>query len=286
MADKEIHLKENNVYKDQDNVPIKAIDLKDETHALAVFLQSGSSELPFLVNSGKLEGYRHERKYGINVDVNSSTSPEYIWDGQGQYNYPTENETINLISSSENDTEVTVYVQGLIEEDGDWNEQTLEVTLNGTTAVEVGSFIRVYRLRVTSSVNPEGVVYATTGTVQPAPLADLRGQISLDLEESQSRNSSLMAMYTVPSGYTAFLNRLFGSVRKGQDAEVDYQIRKFGGAFYTTGIVSLYQNSQQFELDFERVEEKSDIRVAVTSENNNVEVRASFHMILVNNDYL
>lgn len=255
------------------------------------FLQTDNKDFLFNVNAGLIDGYEQIRKYGINPDCDTSTSPEYVWDGQFEYNYPSANETIYLMSNAISDTNVDVEVQGLVDNAGTWEMQTITKNLNGTAAVLAGSFIRVFRMTVTSSISPAGVVQARTDTTYTAvsteaSIVNLRAQISLDITNTISRNSTLMAMYTVPSNKTAFVYRLFAAVGKNKDAEFDYQVRPLGGSFITSAVIPQYQKSQQFELGYERVEEQSDIRVAVSTENNNTKADASFHFILVDNDKL
>lgn len=237
----------------------------------------------FKVNAGFLEGYKQIRKYGANLQV-SLVGTEYVWDGGVEYNYPIANETISVMSSDGADTTVELTVEGLVENGGDWEEQVITVTLNGTTPVTVGSFIRVYRMRASNGVSPVGAVYASSNTANPPSDTDLRAQISLN--NGVSRNSTLMAMYTVPSNKTVFMYRGYTATRKNEDAEFDFQIRPFNSNFFTAEIIPIYQSSNQFELGYERVEEKSDIRVAVTSETNNAKAYASFHMVIVDNDKL
>ena len=236
----------------------------------------------FNVQAGLIPGIQQIRKYGINTDIDVSTSPEDLWDGGGTYQYPTVNEGLYCYSSNENDTTTSVIVEGLVEEGGDWKLKNVEVTLEGTTPVSLGLFIRVFRARISSETQPTGNILITLGN-SGATTPDnsiLRAQIT------QGRNSTLMAMYSVPTGYTAFMYRLFGSVSKNKDAEMSWDIRKFGGVFYTTAIVGLYEESKQFELGFEKVPEKSDIKVSAVTENNGTEARDSFHFLLVDNNFI
>lgn len=239
----------------------------------------------FDINAGLVDGISHERKYGANHDVDTG-SVEYVWDGSVEYNYPLANENLYLFSDNSSDTGIEIEVSGLVEEGGLWNLKTVRHNTNGATPVSISDFIRVFRARVVSSTSPVGNIQVSSGTTVPSNITDLRCQISLNQISGLSRNSTQMAMYTVPSGYTAFLFKVYTSVSKNKDAEFDFQIRPYNGAFYSTGLIGVFQQSLQSELGFERVEERSDIRVAVTSENNNTDARASFHMILAKNEAL
>jgi hypothetical protein len=43
---------------------------------------------------------------------------------------------------------VQIKIKGLIDEFGSWNEKEQIITLNGTTPVSVGNFIRVFEIEV------------------------------------------------------------------------------------------------------------------------------------------
>lgn len=239
----------------------------------------------FDVQSGEYEGFKQIRKYGSNPDVDNNNTRQYIWDGEEEYQYPSSNETIYIISDNNTDN-MEITVTGLIDNSGSWDEQDITVNLNGNTAVEVGDFIRVFRMRASNSMSPQGEIFATINTVIPSiPDTDIRAAIRHD-EKGNSRNSSLMAMYTVPSGKTAFVYRVFAGVGKNKDAEFSFQTRPFGKVFFTDELVPMYERSSQFKLGYERVEAQSDIRVEVQTENNNTRASASIHMLIVDNDKL
>lgn len=237
----------------------------------------------FSVNSLSKNGFRVIRKYGVNDNVDVATSPEDIWDGGGNYVYDSANTEMFVYSKSSADVGITVAIEGLVEDtEGNWNEKYLEVELNGDTPVSIGDFVRVFRARVKDVNTPVDDVLITTSAsagISPSN-SELRAVIT------QGKNSTYMCMFTVPTGFTAFLFRLYGSVGKSKDAELGWDIRAHDEAFISTGIVGLYQESKQFEVSFERVESKADIKASATTESNNAVVRASFHMLVVDNRIL
>lgn len=100
---------------------------------------------------------------------------------------------------------------------------------------------------------------------------------------SVGKGSTLMAMFTVPSGYTAFIYRVFASTGKSQDATVSWMVRPFSKVFHTIGDATVYESPWQGEIGYEKVREKSDIAVIASTLTNNSQVRASFHFVLVDN---
>ena len=164
----------------------------------------GSADIDFYlaVAKGDFTGYSNVSKFGRNPSVKSADY-ETLWDGSNLYPWPTAAETLNVVSTDANDTSAgtgarTVEIEGL---DSNWDVQTETVSMNGTTNVTTtNTFLRVYRVRVVTAgstgVN-EGTITCTNTTS-----SNVIGQISLG---SSGFGQSLMALYTVPAGKTAYL---------------------------------------------------------------------------------
>ena len=144
-------------------------------------------------------------KFGFNGDVDDSL--ETVWAQGGLYSYLSAATVLKVSSSSTADTSAgtgarTVLLSGL---DGDYNEITETVTLNGQTAVNTTqSFLRIFRMVVKSAGTGgqnAGVIYAGTGTVTTGVPANKHATIAI------GDNQTLMALWTVPAGHTAYLNQ-------------------------------------------------------------------------------
>jgi len=142
-------------------------------------------------------------KFGFNPDIDNSL--ETIWSEGGLYSYLSAATVLKVSSSSANDTSAgtgarTVELFGL---DADYDEINEIVTLNGQTAVNTTqSFLRVYRMIVRSAGTGgtnAGVIYAGTGTVTAGVPANKYATVAV------GDGQSLMALWTVPRGYTAYL---------------------------------------------------------------------------------
>lgn len=245
---------------------------------------------PYLLacNSGWIRGSKTFRVFGTNPNVDTSTDPEFVWDGQTEYIYPDSNEIIYLLSSSASDAGVEVKISGLVIENGLWVEKTNRVFLN-STFISAGNFVRIFEIKVLNSTSVTGVIQARTDTsYQEVPNGNetLRAQISRGLDNSRSRNASLMSMYTVPDNKTAFLFKIFSGVRKNQDAEFDFQYRPFNGSFSSLGITTEISGGNQYEIGYEVFKSKSDFRVMVTTDTNNAQASSSFHFLVVDNNKL
>lgn len=155
------------------------------------------------VARGQIAYHESVFKFGFNPDVDDSL--ETVWSQGGLYSYLTSASVLKVSSSSTADTSAgtgarTVLISGL---DADCNEISETVTLNGQTAVNTtNSFYRVFRMTVKTAgtgAQNAGTIYAGTGTVTAGVPANVYGAIAV------GDNQTLMAFWTVPAGYTAYL---------------------------------------------------------------------------------
>ena len=222
------------------------------------------------VARGYVQGHTPFFKFGYNPTV-SSTS-ETIWDGGGVYSYPTSAAQLGVVGTSTTDSsEITVI--GL---DADYNEVTNIVTLNGTTTVTTSaSYIRAYRAYVSDDVEPVGNV-------------SIRHSGNLVAQITAGEGQTLMAVYTVPAGYTLYIGR--GSISTATEGTNQIvtgrlRVRQPGGIFRTQATVVL--NNQFVDFDWETpvvVPEKCDIEAtAIVSKSQDNAVAATFEGILIKN---
>lgn len=217
-------------------------------------------------------------KFGSNPSIgNGLANIETIWDGSNLYPWSTwDSGADNLYLGSTNsvDTSVQVEVQGL---DENYNILTETVTLDGTdpsttSVATIGTFIRVFRMRNTGSKSIVGNVQAKYGSSSGTVLAQI----------TDGNNQTLMALYTVPAGYKAYLLQLEGSSKKNNEITMRFVVRNFGGVFRTNHQCSfiggqyLYPYSVPFEID-----EKSDIELRAYAGSAGVSCDATFNMVLI-----
>ena len=215
------------------------------------------------IAEGNIPDHGFISKFGHDPDTTNSAIA--VWDGSVAYNYATSAETLYL-SSSNNDDDQIYEIQGL---DAKWNLQTTTVTCNGFTGVALpGTWIRTFRIKNLGSTNNAGIIYISTDsdTVAdgvPNPITTVRAQISV------GRNQTLMAIWSVPNDYIAYLTSFYASAAAttAKTTEVVLWVRPFGGVFQTKKIFSINSGTTaQIQYDFPlRVEEKSDIRITANS---------------------
>lgn len=147
------------------------------------------------VARGKILGATLINLYGYQGSVDGTWIP--VWENATAYTYPADaGEQMVLYSSSASDTNVTVFIDGL---DANYaiKQETLVLT-NGTTGVNtVNSYRRINNMRIAGSVNPVGIIRLAN-----AGKTTTYAQINIGIGKTQT------SMYTVPAGYTLYLNRV------------------------------------------------------------------------------
>ena len=222
----------------------------------------GTSE-PFelQVARGQISFHYDLHKFGFNPDVDNSL--ETVWAEGGLYSYLSAATVLKVSSSSTDDTSAgtgarTVQLYGL---DADYNEINETVTLNGQTAVNTtNSFLRINRMVVrtagTGGTNA-GVIYAGTGTVTTGVPANKYATVAT------GDGQSLMALWTVPAGFTLYIYQTDVTVATTQNnkyATISLVARPLGEVFQVKDRFVKAESQTTIEYAFPlKFEEKTDI---------------------------
>lgn len=244
-------------------------------HEIRSISQVGTSE-PFelQVSRGQITLHYKKHKFGFNPLVQDSE--ETIWDVGGVYSYQSSALAMTVTSASgATDSGVVVTVEGL---DGSYDEVSETVTLNASgTATTTQTFLRVNRAFVSGGDAPAGNINITNSSTTYARI-------------TAGENQTLMALWTVPAGYTAYVlqsnttcyteqNNKFGITRLIS--------RESGGVFRTQDkhTVVLSQNVVNFPIPLS-FPEKTDIemRAIASSANANLQVSGSFDIVYIKNE--
>ena len=252
--------------------------------------QVGTSE-PFelQVARGQITGHKTVFKFGYNNDVGNTK--ETIWEQGGLYSYPPSATIMTISSSSANDTAAgtgarTVEIFGL---DGDYNEVNEVVTLNGQTPVNTTkSYFRINRGIVRSAGSGganAGTIYAGTGTVTTGVPANVYLSINGDGD-----NQTLMGLWTVPAGYTAFLTKMALSTGTSTQTpailNASLVARPYGEVFQIKERFTLTDGAhEQFYTFPLRFTEKTDLEMRAFSSSGSVsfDVSASMEFVYIQN---
>ena len=220
---------------------------------------------PYFIDiaEGNVPDHGFVSKFGYDPDT--SASDIEVWDGSVAYNYAAAAETLYLSSSDNNDDQV-YEIQGL---DANWEPQTTTVTCTGFAgSVLPGTWIRTFRIKNLGATNNAGIIYLstdtdTTGDGIPNPLTTVRAQISV------GRNQTLMAIWSVPNDYTAYLTSFYATAAATttKTTQMVLWVRPYGGVFQVKKIFSINSGSSaDLRYDFPlKIEERSDVRITANS---------------------
>jgi hypothetical protein len=227
------------------------------------------------VARGQIPGVSLVNLYGYQATVDGTFIP--IWENATAYTYPPNGGvTMLLYSSSASDTNVSVLIDGL---DSSYNmiSETLILT-NGTTGVStLNTYLRINNIRVVGAVNPVGTLTLSSGD-KVTPYAKILAGVG--------KNQT--SMYTVPAGYTFYLNRVTAAASATSAAKVlGYRVFQQNAL----GLQSLLLQSPWIDTyETNRVvpnpyAEKTSIQWQVTSDTTS-QVGIRVEGILIRNDLL
>ena len=244
-------------------------------HEIRSISQVGTSE-PFelQVARGQIPGHSFVHKFGANFDIDNNSEPETVWTFGGLYPWSalSSAQILYCASTSGSDTDA-LEIYGL---DADFNEQIETVQLDGTNPVTTTQeFLRVYRMIYRDSAQNAGVITARVVSGAGTVVADIQTGFA----------QTLMALFTVPAGHTAYLLCGDLSVQKNKDAQVLFFQRPFGSNFRIAHMAEVYENTYRYDFPIPiPLPEKTDLEVRVDNvETNNTRVTANFDLILVKN---
>ena len=244
-----------------------------------------SAEIDFYlaVAKGDFTGYSNVSKFGVNSTVGSGGF-ESIWEGSNAYPWPTDVQTLSVVSASANDTSGgtgarTVEIQGL---DTNWDVVTDTVTMNGTTPVlTTQTFRRVFRARVVTagSLETNAAQITMTGSTDSNILA----YITYD---TIGMGQTLMAVYTIPNGKTGYIINLNVSSSKDSEHRFRFMTRDntvTDAAWNVKEYMSArggFSSWRKYAIN--KVTEKTDIDLQVIS-NSTSAASGGFELILIDN---
>lgn len=200
------------------------------------------------VARGQVDGHSTVNIYGYQPTVGTTSIP--VWENATAYTYPPSAITMYLSGTAGDTAQITIV--GL---DASYAPISEVVTLNGATPVATTKqYLRINSMFVSvgSATNPAGIVYLKNqaGTVTYA-------QINAGVGRTQA------AIYTVPAGYTYYLQRVNIYTSLNGNDYVTYSNRTISPA----GVVQLTQQAP-FAISYEALRimprpflEKTDIQL-------------------------
>jgi hypothetical protein len=239
------------------------------------------------VKRGQIGWHEAIFKFGFNPDVDDAL--ETVWAQGGLYSYIETATVLKVSSSSTDDASAgtgarTITLFGL---DANYAEVSETVTLNGQTAVNTTkTYIRINRMVVNtagSGGQNAGVIYAGDGTVTSGVPAEKYATIAI------GDNQTLMALWTVPADYTAYLLQkdiTAATAQNNKYATIHLVARPFGEVFQTKDKHVLDNGvlHQTYTIPL-KFTEKTDIEVRCIgdSASADIAVSASLDIIYIRN---
>lgn len=221
--------------------------------------------------------------FGYNPDVD--TSEESVWPDGGTIPHPTVASVLKISSSSASDAAAgtgarTVTIIGL---DGNYNEVSETVTLDGQTAVNTtNSYLYVNQFFVAtvgSGGANAGNINAGTGSVTAGVPAVLYDTIAIGY------NNRTTGHYCVPAGYTGYLVQgMFTAGQASGSTAVTGFIRQHGpdGILRVGAVTTVNNGTADYSFEFPyRIPEKNCIGATAIGSAANNSVSSYFNIVLI-----
>ena len=223
---------------------------------------TGSGNLP--IAAGDVTGYSSINKFGAtDGDVTAGT----VWDGNsGSTVYPYPAAGVITITSASN-AGANVEVQGL---DSNFELATEVVAIGGTGTT---TFSRIFRAIMVDTNNDSDVTINQGGSIAAKIIED-QGQ-------------TLMAVYTVPAGKTAYLTHVnYSSDKAATNSAMQFRLfaRPENGTFNIKGVLGSAGGAvidYKYEVPL-KFTEKTDIKIDLIAAQATT-CTATFELILVDN---
>ena len=229
-------------------------------------------EFPLNVARGKVRGASIIHKFGAVPSMATNTTGT-IWDiDDTPYPWSAFDTAGVLVAGIVDaaDNAHVIRVEGLNE-----NYETVSedfTVSSSATVTGTVSFKRVYRAYITtdSGSNTADINFTKGGT----PVLRIKA----------GKGQTLMAIYTVTAGCTAYIKQIACSAQAGADATIDVKVRNTSGiervqaSFEVVGDGGPYINQFYYPL---KVPEKTDIEFMATTRSNNGRYTATFDMIVI-----
>jgi len=229
-------------------------------------------------------------KFGFNPDIDDAL--ETVWAQGGLYSYLSTGTTLYISSSSTADTASgtgarSATVSGL---DVNYNEVSVTVDLDGRDGVQLGStsWLRIFRVTVNTAGTGgqnAGVLYVGS-EASPTLGVPTNKYATVAIGDNQT----LMALWTVPAGYTAYLYEIDITVATTQNNKYctgSVLARPYGGVFQVKDkfVKDASSHKQEYQIPL-KFEEKTDIeaRAIGDSAGANIAISAGLDFIYIKNE--
>jgi hypothetical protein len=230
-------------------------------------------------------GYSIVNKVSRNIDIDSGSAPEDVWEGGG--NYPgfqaVTAEFITVVSTSSADSGAGIGARSIriVGLDENYKIVTETLSINGTTKVtSVGKFIRAH----TASIVSAGSNQFNVGTLTVAQAVSTANVFLMMLPGVNQTNCGA---YTVPAGYNAYLVSVQANIAGNNSstwADLSLWVRQFGQAprLRRPSFLSVTRTHLDEPYGGIMLPSKADVIPRIMSvSNNNTQICVSYDIVLV-----
>ena len=243
-------------------------------------------DLMLEIPQGNIGGKSSVNKFGRSTAITTGNTWE-IWDGNSAYVYPATALMTKVSQTTDQGTlqGETIEVQGL---DANWDLVVQNVTLNGsdttTPVVMTTPLIRCFRMKVLADA-------VSTSNIRVHNDAENQDYAII----STGNNQTLMAIYTVPAGKTAYMVCYYCTVNPGGGAPTTFNVSMWAQDNANTykpqikhiqGVsadADAYGHFQHFFRPYQKFTEKTDIIIKGAPSGASVDTSAGFDLIIVDN---
>lgn len=254
-----------------------------------------------LVSQGRVGGHSVVDKFGENPEIDTASTPEDIWEYGGEYTFTANAGTSYYFSSSDaGDTGQDIQFQVLtVDSNGNWNleeftQQTAGQTKTLLTPDSGDPIVRIFRMENNADAGNSlaGTLYVYEDDTVVAGVPQTPSLVRAIIDNGN--NQTLMALYTIPTGYVGYLWKGEVGTSRAQASGVvqaSYYSRRFGKLFkikkrfdaVNTG-TSTYIDIRSFP---DPIPAKTDLLLKVESVSaNGIGVFGAFDILLVREDLL
>lgn len=200
-------------------------------------LRVTDAESGLAIAKGEVVGTSFIHKFGNAPDFDQPDGKITVWDGADDgtawenmiYDYST-TAAIDSISSNNAGNTQTLQILGL---DTNWEMISQTKALNGQNRVALDTPLRrVFRMINIGTVNLAGHVFCFENVALAAGVPSDPSKIRAIIDDGN--NQTLMAVFTIPAGYTGYMRDWYASLAGGsKDSayEIDLIARPFGQVF-------------------------------------------------------
>lgn len=242
-----------------------------------------------------IPGYSYVAKFGANPGITAGTSNQDIWEVGGEYQFSSNGvspivgiaDIVSISSSNASDTQ-TVLIYGL---GADGVSVAQFATMNGQARVALTTPLwRIWRVENWDSTSFVGNIYVYSGTENTDGVPS--GASVTKAYVYDGNNQTQMAIYTVPAGHVAFLDRAEvgfgfsgGPAAGPEEAHFQFQVRTYGQVFKVKKEVSLISFANSSHVDVrpfpDPIPALSDIKLQCTMASEDIHAWSTFHLYIV-----